>query len=458
MKKKIVYQCSKCGYISQGFFGKCPSCGSWNTLEEKEKESGGKAPSNSKKIKKDAQKLQAVEISSDERVMTGIEEFNRVMGGGIVRDSVSILTAKPGSGKSTLLMQVANDLANKGMRVLYASGEESETQIKMRAERILDKLSDNIWVYSVTSLNSVLDQVEKIDPQMIIIDSIQTFTLDEFPQRPGTPTQTMECAYKMTEIAKDIEKPRMVFLVGQMTKQDELAGVRSLEHLVDTVLLIEGDSSEDLRSLMATKNRYGSTGEIGFFSMTEKGMISIDNPSEYFMTKRSASEQVPGSSLSVIREGTRPIILETEALASKTFLPYPSRISESIRREHLNTIVSILEERAGIKFLDKNIVVKSTGGIKVKEQASNLSVMISIVSSTLNKPVEANSVFIADVGLTGELKNVPSLDLRLKEAERMGFKKAYISKYASVKEENYKDLRVLKMSNILEVIQKVFEI
>ena len=170
MKKKIVYQCSKCGYISQGFFGKCPSCGSWNTLEEKEKESGGKAPSNSKKIKKDAQKLQAVEISSDERVMTGIEEFNRVMGGGIVRDSVSILTAKPGSGKSTLLMQVANDLANKGMRVLYASGEESETQIKMRAERILDKLSDNIWVYSVTSLNSVLDQVEKIDPQMIIID------------------------------------------------------------------------------------------------------------------------------------------------------------------------------------------------------------------------------------------------------------------------------------------------
>lgn len=455
MKKKIVYQCSNCGYISQGFFGKCPNCNSWNTLEEKEEEPGKKASS---KNNKDALKLKSVEVSSDERVKTSIEEFNRVMGGGIVRDSVSILTAKPGSGKSTLLMQVANDLANKGMRVLYASGEESETQIKMRAERILDKLSENIWVYSVNSLNSVLDQVEKIDPQFIIIDSIQTFTLDEFPQRPGTPTQTMECAYKMTEIAKDINKPRMIFLVGQMTKQDELAGVRSLEHLVDTVLLIEGDSSEDLRSLMATKNRYGSTGEIGFFSMTEKGMISIDNPSEYFMTRRSENEQVAGSSLSVIREGTRPIILETEALASKTFLPYPSRISESIRREHLNTLVSILEERAGIKFLDKNIVVKSAGGIKVKEQASNLSVMVSIVSSTLNKPVEANSVFISDVGLTGELKNVPSLDIRLKEAERMGFKKAYVSKYSNVKEENYKKLQVIKMTNILEVLQKIFSI
>ena len=302
----------------------------------------------------------------------------------------------------------------------------------------------------------MLDQVEKIDPQFIIIDSIQTFTLDEFSQRPGTPTQTMECAYKMTEVAKNIDKPRMVFLVGQMTKQDELAGVRSLEHLVDTVLLIEGDSSEDLRSLMATKNRYGSTGEIGFFSMTEKGMISIDNPSEYFMTKRATNEQVAGSSLSVIREGTRPIILETEALASKTFLPYPSRISECIRREHLNTLVSILEERAGIKFLDKNIVVKSTGGIKLKEQASNLSVMVSIVSSTFNKPVESNTVFVADVGLTGELKNIPALDIRLREAERMGFRKAYISKYANVKKENYKNLQIIQVSNISELIQKIF--
>jgi len=456
MKKKTVYQCSSCGYISQGYFGKCPNCGEWNTLEEKE-ESKGSSKSRTT-TNKDALKLSSVKISSDERMKTDIEEFNRVMGGGIVRDSVSILTAKPGSGKSTLLMQVANDLANKGIKVLYASGEESETQIKMRAERILDKLSENIWVHSTTSLNSVINQIDKIDPSFIIIDSIQTFTLDEFTQRPGTPTQTMECAYKMTEVAKNINKPRMVFLVGQMTKQDELAGVRSLEHLVDTVLLIEGESSEDLRSLMATKNRYGSTGEIGFFSMTEKGMKSIDNPSEYFMTKREEGMGVPGSSLSVIREGTRPIILETEALASKTFLPYPSRISECLKKEQLNTLVSILEERAGIKFIDKNIVVKTTGGIKLKEQAANLSVMVSIVSSTLNKPVPLNTIFIADVGLTGELKNVPSLEPRLREAERMGYERAYISKYSNVKAKNYKNLEIRKVSNILDLLREVFNI
>lgn len=455
MKRKTVYQCKNCGYISHGFLGKCPNCKSWNTLEEVEEQNSSNK-STKKKSNKKALRLQEVEISRDERVFSGIEEFDRVMGGGIVRDSVSILTAKPGAGKSTLLLQVSQSLAEKGLKVLYSSGEESETQIKMRAKRILNNLSENIWVYSTTSLNQVLDQVESIDPDFIIIDSIQTFTIDEFSQRPGTPTQTMECAYKMTEIAKDISRPRMVFMIGQMTKEDELAGVRSLEHLVDTVVLIDGDSSEDLRSLLTTKNRYGSTGEIGFFSMTEKGMISIDNPSEYFMTRREKNSSVAGSSLSVIREGTRPIILETEALTSKSFLPYPSRISECIRREHLNTLVSILEERAGIRFVDKNIVVKTTGGIKLKEQASNLSIMVSIVSSVLNKPVAENSVFIADVGLTGELKNVPSLEMRLREVERMGYKKAYISKYSSVREENFKKLKLIKVSHISELIDLVF--
>lgn len=456
MKRKTVYQCKNCGYISHGFLGKCPNCESWNTLEEVEEESSSNK-STKKKSNKKALRLQEVEISRDERVLSGIEEFDRVMGGGIVRDSVSILTAKPGAGKSTLLLQVSQSLAEKGLKVLYSSGEESETQIKMRAKRILNNLSENIWVYSTTSLNQVLDQIESIDPDFIIIDSIQTFTLDEFSQRPGTPTQTMECAYKMTEIAKDINRPRMVFMIGQMTKEDELAGVRSLEHLVDTVVLIDGDSSEDLRSLLTTKNRYGSTGEIGFFSMTEEGMISIDNPSEYFMTRREKNSGVSGSSLSVIREGTRPIILETEALTSKSFLPYPSRISECIRREHLNTLVSILEERAGIRFIDKNIVVKTTGGIKLKEQASNLSIMVSIVSSVLNKPVASNSVFIADVGLTGELKNVPSLEMRLREAERMGYTRAYISKYSSVKEENFKKLKLIKVSHISELIDLIFK-
>lgn len=452
MKKKIVYKCNKCGHISQGYFGKCPSCGAWNSLDEYIEE---KKHAKLEKIK-NARKLIDIELSLENRVKTSIEEFNRVMGGGIVRDSVSILTAKPGAGKSTLLLQVANDLAKSGIKVLYASGEESETQIKARAKRILDELSENIWVFSTTSMDFVLEEIEKIDPQFIIIDSIQTFSLREFPSRPASPTQTIECAHKMVEVAKNNEKPRMVFIVGQMTKQDELAGLRQLEHLVDTVLLIEGDSNLELRSLLTTKNRYGSTGEIGFFVMEENGMVSLDNPSLYFMTIRNEKEQAAGSSLSVIREGTRPIILETEALVSKSFMPYPSRISENIGRENLNTLISILEERAGIRLLDKNVVVKTTGSIRLKENSTNLSVMMSIVSSFFSKPINTNTVFVADVGLTGELKSVPAIEVRLREADRMGFKKAYIAKNNLNKKINFKNLEIIEKNNINNVIAEVF--
>ncbi|MDO5715657.1 MAG: DNA repair protein RadA [Tissierellia bacterium] len=455
MKKKILYQCSNCGYKSHGYFGKCPSCSEWNTLEEVEIQSAS-SKKNIKISHKRAQPLQTVKAKDSSRLMTGIEEFNRVTGGGIVRDSVSILTAKPGAGKSTLLLQVAQDIAQQGHRVLYASGEESETQIKSRANRIIQGLSENIWVFSGTSLDQVLTEIDTVDPDFIIIDSIQTFTLEEFSSRPGTPTQTMECAYKMTEIAKNLSKPRMVFLVGQMTKEDELAGVRALEHLVDTVLLIEGDSSEELRTLMTTKNRYGSTGEMGFFKMTERGMVSLDNPSLYFMTLREQGAEMPGSSLSVIREGTRPIVLETEALTSKSFMPYPTRIGECIGREHLSTLISIIEERANIPLIDKNVVVKTTGGIKLKETASNLSVMMSIISSTLNLPISTNTVFIADVGLTGELKTVPSLDLRLREVSRMGFKKAYIPVVKNIDSKQYGDLRICKLNHLKNVIDEVF--
>lgn len=453
MKKKIAYKCSNCGYISQGYFGKCPHCNKWNTLEEFD-ENNNSEKSHSQN--KDAVILKNVDSKESSRVMTDIMEFNRVMGGGIVRDSVSILTAKPGAGKSTLLLQVANDLAKKGFVVLYASGEESQSQIKRRATRILDKLSENIWVSSTTFLDDVLEQIKTVDPDFIIIDSIQTFVLKEFNSRPGTPTQTMECAYKMVDIAKNSKRPRFVFMVGQMTKDDELAGVRSLEHLVDTVLVIEGESSEELRSLMATKNRYGSTGEMGFFTMTESGIKSLDNTSLYFCTLRQEDNSPPGSSLSVIREGTRPIILETEALTSKSFMPYPSRVGECIKREHLNTLISILEERANIRLMDKNVVIKTNGNIKLRDSASNLSIMMSIVSSNLNKPIINNKVFIADVGLTGELKNIPSLELRIKEAERMGFKEAYIADIKSINEDKFKGIKLIKIGHISQVIEKIF--
>lgn len=457
-KKKKVYICKNCNYESIGYMGKCPQCDSWGSLEETfvETKKKGAAASGRRALKK-LTRLGEVESSNSQRIVTGLNEFNRVMGGGIIKDSVTILAAKPGAGKSTLLLQVADDLASLGNKVLYASGEESESQIKSRADRILDRIDPNIWVVSDNSMDNILENVEEMDPDVIIVDSIQTFTLDAFPaSRAGSPTQTMESAYEMVKLAKNPDRPRAVFLVGQMTKEDELAGVRALEHLVDTVLIIEGEAGEELRTLLTSKNRYGSTGEMGFFNMTEEGMLSIDNPSEYFTSKREAGNLVSGSANTVVREGTRPIILEIESLVSASFTPYPSRIGESMRREQLNTLVSILEERGAIRLYDKNVVIKTTGGIKLTEQASNLAVLISIASSVFQKGIDNDTVFVSDVGLTGELKKVPSLEVRLREADRMGFKRAFVAP-DSVRKRDFENLQLIELKTLREVINKCFK-
>ncbi len=455
MKKKTMYICSNCNYESIGYMGKCPECNSWNSLKEVEiiAQKSGTSIGKRKTIDKDdIKRLKEIKTSNSDRIVTNIGEFNRVMGGGIIRDSVTILAAKPGAGKSTLLLQVTDELAKLGYKVLYASGEESESQIKSRADRILKDIDQNVWVASDNSLDNILDIIEKVDPDIIIVDSIQTFTLEEFSSsRAGSPTQTMECAYELVKIAKNIERPRAIFIVGQMTKLDELAGVRALEHLVDTVLIIDGESGEELRTLVTTKNRYGSTGEMGFFNMGEAGMISIDNPSEYFMTQREDNALIFGSALTVVREGTRPIILEVESLVSYSFTPYPSRIGESMRKEQLNTLISILEQRGDIKLYDKNVVIKTTGGIVLKEQAANLAVIMSIASSVYQKTIPSDTVFISDVGLTGELKKVPSLQARLKEVDRMGFKKAYIAK-SSGKLGSFKNLKIVECNILRDVI------
>lgn len=458
MKEKKVFQCSECGYKTPKWAGKCPSCGEWNTIEESEEVSNKKSAEKLIQIPKyfTASKLTEVQSSKSDRIITGIEEFNRVMGGGIVKDSMTILTSPPGGGKSTLTLTISNDVAKQGYHVLYASGEESDSQIKNRADRILEKISERIWILADTSLNRVLGAVEQIDPDLIIIDSIQTFALEEyFPARAGNPTQTMECAGELLKLAKSSQRPRAVIIIGQMNKNDELAGLRSLEHLVDTVLIMEGDSEEELRSVIASKNRFGSTGEMGFFSMTEKGLISIDNPSEYFITKREANELVSGSALSVIREGSRPIIAEIESLVSNSFTPYPSRIGEALKREQLNTLISILEQRCGINLFNKNVVIKTTGGIKLKEQSVNLAVIMSIASSVFGAGIPSHYAFISDVGLTGELKKVPSLESRIRELDRMGFKRVYIAK-DSIRKMRLNQIEIMEQKTVKEVIQSVF--
>lgn len=460
MKIKTMYRCSNCGNESIKWSAKCFECGAYGSIEEFVAPAKGSSTSKiGKKVSFESvsTKLSDVKKENSNRIISSLNEFNRVMGGGIVRDSVTIITAKPGAGKSTLLLQVAQDIASQGKKVLYASGEESDSQIKSRAERILKNISDNIWIITENSMDLVIHQTEELDPDLIIVDSIQTFTMEEhLPSRAGSPTQTMECANAMVRIAKNKKRPRAVIFVGQMNKNEEMAGLRALEHLVDTVLVIEGESEEELRELQTTKNRFGSTGEMGFFTMTEEGLLSIDNPSEYFMTLRDEQDRVSGSALTVVREGTRPVILEIESLVSTSFMPYPTRIAEGLRRDQLNILISILEQRAKFNLLNKNVVIKTTGGLKVKENAINLGILMSIVSSFSEKPIPNNYVFIGDVGLTGELKKVPSMEQRIRELDRMGFERVYIAKGSFSRKVNFDQIKVIEKKTLQEVIWDVF--
>ncbi|MFI3174945.1 MAG: DNA repair protein RadA [Bacillota bacterium] len=455
MKIKTYYKCTDCGATVTRWAGKCTGCGAWNTLEEvTEQKTKGTAPRTKGASK--AVPLSEIQIRSEERLVTGISEFDRVMGGGIIADSVSIITAPPGGGKSTLCLMVASQLAAQGRRILYASGEESDSQIKNRANRILEQLNENIWILSDISMDNVLEAIQEVDADFIILDSVQTFSLAEFyPSRAGNPTQTMECAAALVQSAKNKMRPRAVFMIGQMNKNDEIAGLRALEHLVDTVLVLEGDGSEELRSLLATKNRFGSTGEMGFFSMTEKGLSSIDNPSEYFMTQREKEDKVTGSAITVLREGSRPVVVEIESLVSDSFTPYPSRISETMKKDTLNTLISILEQRGKLKMFNKNVVVKTTGGLQLKEQGANLGVLASIASSMYEREIPSDWAFIADVGLTGELKKVPNTEGRVRELDRMGFAKVFIAR-KGVRKIETENLQIVECKNLLEVLHKVF--
>lgn len=457
IKLKTVFKCNNCGYEASKWVGCCPDCNKWNTLEEITIEAKKNNKSSSPRTVKKIARLTEIKATNSDRIETGINEFNRVMGGGIVRDSITIITAKPGAGKSTLLLQVAADVASKGLKVLYASGEESESQIKSRADRLFEKIETGVWVYSDNSMDSVLEVVKQVDPDLVIVDSIQTFVLDEFPgSRAGSPTQTMECANELLKLAKDPMRPRAVFLVGQMNKSEEIAGLRALEHLVDAVLILDGDNEEELRGLSVSKNRFGSTWERGYFSMTESGLVSIDNPSEFFMTSRDRNEMVSGCALAVVKDGSRPIIVEIESLVSKTFTPFPSRIAECIRREQLNILISILEQRGRISLYDKDVVIKTSGGLKLKEPSVNLSIIMSIVSSVYDKEIPNDTVFISDVGLTGELKKVPSLELRIRELDRRGFKRVYVAKNAIIRSLDIKNIEVIELKSLQDVIKHVF--
>lgn len=450
-KIRKAYQCTNCGHSQGVWAGQCPSCKKWGSLVEvvvKEEKNQNIIFEENK-----AKKLKSIEVNKDLRIKSSYKEFDRVMGDGLIRDSVSILTARPGAGKSTLLLQLSKSYADIGLKVLYVSGEESESQIKSRADRIMAKLPENVWILSTNSMDQAISEIKKIDADIVFLDSIQTFSLREFDNKQGSPTQTIEVANKAVEIAKDPKKKRAIIMIGHMTKANEMAGLRTLEHLVDTVLILDGESDEDLRVLTTSKNRFGRTGEIGLFSMTEDGLLEISNPSQYFISQRD--NDVEGSAIAVTKEASRLLEVEIESLVSRSFLPYPQRIGDSLRKDELNTLISILQERAGLNLFDYNVIIKTTGGLKLSEPSVNLAIMVSIASSFLKKSVSDKTVFIAEVGLTGELKKVPQIRQRLKELERLGYEKCFIAKN-SLDISEFKSLKVIELANIREVLEVLF--
>ena len=422
MSKKTQYSCNKCDAIFPAWSGKCTVCGSWGSIDEVEveKKIANRATSSSANP---AQRLTDIGVEKEARLISGISELDRVIGGGLVADSLSILTATPGAGKSTLLLELSKAFGDKDLKVLYASGEESESQIKARASRIMDAIPSNIWLISTNSMDQVLAEARRLKVDFLVVDSIQTMTLAEHASRPGSPVQTVECTASLMDLAKNPTCPVAVMMVGHMTKQNEMAGLRTLEHMVDTVLILSAEEGEDLRILSSTKNRFGRTGEIGIFKMEEAGIKEVTNPSEEFITNRD--QDVIGSCVCMLKEGSRHIAVEVESLISRSFQAYPLRISQSISKDRLNTLIAILEERAGVILYEHNVILKTTGGLSLNKTSSDLAILMSIASSAKGVAIDRKAAYLGEVGLTGEVKPVKNLGQKIRELERMGYKKVY---------------------------------
>lgn len=454
-KVKTKYICNDCGYESAKWLGRCPSCSAWNTFEEAviQTEKTGQRASISVNAK--AKRITEVEAITNERYSTDISELDRVLGGGVVTDSIVLLSAEPGTGKSTVLIQAAHNLGKKGKKTLYFSGEESESQIKGRGKRLFgEELSDNIFVKSTNSMDEIMQIVEDEKPDMIVVDSIQTVSLQAcLPSRAGGGVQVTECTNVLIHIAKTKKIP--VFVVGQVTKNNELAGVKYLEHAVDVVLFLEGDKNLQLRFCRALKNRFGSTEEIGIFEMTGKGLRSMENPNELFTTKRDVD--MIGCSLVSVSEGTRTFVVEVQSLVTKSVYGMPIRNAIGLNKEYVRILSAMLEARTNVNVANSDINLQVVGGLYIKDVAANLGIIMSIVSSYINRPIPQGYVFIGEVGLTGEITNVQYLSSRVKAIDRYGFKKVFIPHGALSEDINVENVEVVEVRTLQDVINRVFD-
>jgi len=418
-KVKTFYQCQSCGYTSPKWLGKCPDCGEWNTLVEERKETVPSRLSLPAQFRKsEPQLLSSIKAGYEQRTSTGIRELDRVLGGGVVTGSVVLVGGDPGIGKSTMLLQAIAGLSKYG-QVLYVSGEESPEQIKIRAER-LSIISDDIILFSETSLRSILDTALKLMPKAIVIDSIQTVYTEDILSAPGSVSQVRECAAKLMLFAKKSDIP--IFLVGHVTKEGAIAGPRVLEHIVDTVLYFEGDRGHSYRILRTVKNRFGSTNEIGVFEMSDSGLREIENPSELFLLERPLN--VSGSTVVAALEGTRPLMVEIQSLVSQTNFGMPRRTTIGVDFNRVNLLVAVLEKRAGLHLGGMDVFVNVVGGLRIIEPAVDLGIISTIASSLRDIPIDPKAFVFGEVGLSGEIRAIAQAEIRIKEASKIGFKRA----------------------------------
>ena len=453
-KKKVEWVCSECGGTTLKWAGRCPHCGEWNTLQEFTVETGAAARYSDSRHRGlvaaskvlDLNDVQAQEVP---RIVTGFSEFDRVMGGGLVPGGVSLLGGDPGIGKSTLLLQVMNRLVQLGVGSLYVSGEESPGQIAMRAKRLgIDP--KGMRLMSEIQLENIESTLLSEKPQFVVVDSIQTLFSNQLDSAPGSVTQVRECSARLTRLAKS-EGCTLIF-VGHVTKEGSLAGPRVLEHIVDTVLYFEGDTHSNFRLIRAFKNRFGAVNELGVFAMTDRGLRGVSNPSAIFLSEHKAN--VPGSAVMVTQEGTRPLLVEVQALVDDTHSPSPKRLSVGLDQQRLAMLLAVLHRHAGMACFDQDVFVNAVGGVKITEPAADLAVLLAIYSSMRNKALPDGLVVFGEVGLAGEIRPAPRGQERLKEAAKLGFAKAIIPRANAPKQpiEGLEIIGVDRLSNAIDAI------
>lgn len=452
-KTQSTFFCKNCGASAAKWIGKCPACGEWNTYVEElvHKEKDEKKSTWKTEIKgpaKKPQEISRVEIGSEKRISMLDQELARVLGGGLVPGSVVLIGGEPGIGKSTLLLQMALQFA--GLKVLYISGEESEGQIKMRAERIPFK-NENCYLFTETSTQKIGSALKELQPDLVIVDSIQTLQSDLLDSTPGSISQVKEAAADMIRFAKETNTP--IFLIGHITKDGNLAGPKLLEHMVDTVLQFEGDRHHIYRILRSTKNRFGSTNEIGIYEMQQGGLREVSNPSEILISQRE--EALSGVSISATIEGMRPLLIETQALVSAAVYGTPQRNSNGYDAKRLNMILAILEKKCGLRMGAQDVFVNIAGGLRIEDPGIDLSIVAAIVSSYESMPIDSKICFVGEMGLSGEIRAVNRIEQRILEAEKLGFTSIYISKFNKLPASKF-GINIIEVSKIDELLSYLF--